>query len=112
MAACEQAAQRRSAALDAFDFRAATAAVWDIVGAANRYIERVRPWELARAERGGLSGRGGQLDAALWLLIKACRTLGRELGPFVPALAAKITEACDDSAGCLAPARPLFPRIN
>ena len=112
VAACEQAAQRRSAALDAFDFRAATAAVWDIVGAANRYIERVRPWELARAERGGLAGAGGQLDAALWLLIKACRTLGRELAPFVPALAARITEACDDSAGCLAPARPLFPRIN
>ena len=137
VAACEQAAPRRSAALEAFDFRAATAAVWDIVGEANRYIERVRPWELGTAqraadgrggdERGGAgrggagrggAGRGGatstdvQLDAALWLLIKACRTLGRELGPFVPALAAKITEACDDSAGSLAPARPLFPRIN
>lgn len=146
VAACDQAAQRRSAALDRFDFRAATAAVWDIVGEANRYIERVRPWELARAERGeewrggaasagdgrggviGGDGRAGaadganprsgaasarvQLDAALWLLIKACRTLGRELGPFVPALAVRISEACDDSAGCLAPPRPLFPRIT
>lgn len=137
VAACDQAAQRRSAALDGFDFRAATAAVWDIVGEANRYIERVRPWELARAERGeerrsgavsggdqrggaadggdqrgGAASAGVQLDAALWLLIKACRTLGRELGPFVPALAARISEACDDSAGCLAPARPLFPRIT
>ena len=53
-----------------------------------------------------------QLDAALWLLIKACRTLGRELGPFVPALAAKISAACGDSAGSLPPARPLFLRIN
>ena len=142
VAACEQAAQRRSAALDGFDFRAATAAVWDIVGEANRYIERVRPWELARAERGadgragdapcgpsrtgdgrsgaadgaiqcgGTVGAGVQLDAALWLLIRACRTLGRELAPFVPALAARITEACDDSAGCLPPVKPLFPRIN
>jgi methionyl-tRNA synthetase len=130
--ACDRAAERVSAALDAFDFRAASAAIWDIVGTANRYIERVRPWELARAERGA-DGRGGderggagrdaaerggaasagvQLDAALWLLIEACRTLGRELGPFVPALAAKISEACDDSAGGLAPARPLFPRIS
>ena len=112
MAACEQAAPRRSAALNAFDFRAATAAVWDIVGEANRYIERVRPWELARAGRGGRAGADVQLDVALWLLIKACRTLGRELAPFVPALAARITESCDDSAGSLAPARPLFPRIN
>jgi len=134
--ACGRAAQRRSAALDAFDFRAATAAVWDIVGEANRYVERIRPWELAREEREeaaageercgeeglGEEGRGEEgrraasagvrLDATLWLLIRACRTLSRELGPFVPDLAARINEACDDSAGVLPPARPLFPRIT
>ena len=112
VSACDRAVERRSAALEAFDFRAATAAVWEIVAAANRYVDQVRPWELARAERGGTAGAGSQLDAALWLLISACRTLGRELSPFVPGLAARISEACDDSAGCLAPARPLFPRIG
>jgi methionyl-tRNA synthetase len=112
VSACDLAAERRSAALEAFDFRAATAAVWEIVAAANRYVEQVRPWELARAERSGIAGAGRQLDTALWLLISACQTLGRELGPFVPRLAASISEACDDSAGCLAPARPIFPRIE
>jgi methionyl-tRNA synthetase len=110
--ACDLAAQRSGAALDAFDFRAATAAVWDIVEQANRYVERIRPWELAKAERDGGPGSGEQLDAALGLLVRACRTLGCELTPFVPGLAAGITEACADSGGRLAPPRPLFPRIG
>ena len=57
VSACDRAAERVPAALDGFDFRAATGAIWDIVGTANRYIERVRPWELARTERGA-GGRG------------------------------------------------------
>jgi methionyl-tRNA synthetase len=112
LAACEQAAQRKAEAVDAFDFRAATAAVWDIVTEANRYVELVRPWELAKAECAGDADAGQRLDAALGLLVRACRTLGRELGPFIPDLAAKITKACDDTSGQLAPARPLFPRIT
>jgi methionyl-tRNA synthetase len=112
VAAGEQAAQRKAAALEAVDFRAATAAVWEIVEQANRYVEQVRPWELASAERDGDDGAGRRLDVALWLLIEACRTLGRELAPFVPGLAARITAACDDRDGWLAPARPVFPRIN
>jgi methionyl-tRNA synthetase len=111
-AACAQAAGRRAAALEAVDFRAATAAVWDIVEQANRYVEQVRPWELARAERDGDARAGQQLDAALRALIGACRALGRELAPFVPDLAARVTAACDDQGGCLGPARPLFPRIG
>ena len=42
-----------AAALADFDFRQATAAVWAIADEANRFINRVRPWELARAERDG-----------------------------------------------------------
>lgn len=110
--ACEQAAQRRAAALEAVDFRAAVTAVWDIVEEANRYVERVRPWELAKAERNGTAGAGRQLDSALALLVGACRTLGCELAPFVPGVAASITEACDDTSGRLPAPQPLFPRIK
>ena len=41
------------AALEDFDFRQATAAVWAIADEANRFVNRARPWELARAEPGG-----------------------------------------------------------
>jgi methionyl-tRNA synthetase len=110
--ACEQAAQRRAAALEAVDFRAAVTAVWDIVEEANRYVELVRPWELAQAERNGTAGAGRQLDSALALLVGACRTLGCELAPFVPGVAASVTEACDDTSGRLPAPQPLFPRIS
>jgi methionyl-tRNA synthetase len=96
-AACRQAADLAGAALDDFDFRRATAAVWSIVDEANRLVNQVRPWELAKAERdGGSQGTtcGADLDAVLRVLLDACRTLGRELRPFLPDAAARITAQC------------------
>jgi methionyl-tRNA synthetase len=107
-----QAPQRVAAALAAFDFRAATAAIWAVVEEANRYVERVQPWRLARAERDGDPACGEQLDESLALLIETCSQLGRDLAPFLPGLAARIRAACDDSAGQLPPARPVFPRLE
>ena len=57
-AACRQAGDRVGAALAGFDFRRATAAVWAIADEANRFVNRVRPWDLARAERAGDAGAG------------------------------------------------------
>ena len=79
---------------------------------ANRYVERTEPWRLARAERDGDPVAGEQLDESLALLIGACSDLGRELAPFLPGLAARIRAACDDSAGPLPPAEPVFPRLE
>jgi methionyl-tRNA synthetase len=107
-----QTPQRVAAALAAFDFRAATAAAWTLVEEANRYVERVQPWRLARAERDGDLACGEQLDESLALLIETCSQLGRDLAPFLPGLAARIQAACDDSAGRLPPAAPVFPRLE
>ena len=112
LAACELAPDRVAAALAAYDIRAATTAIWDIVGEANRYVERAEPWRLASAERAGDASAGLQLDAALGVLIAACRTLAAELAPFLPGLAGRLADACDDSAGRLAEPRTLFPRIG
>jgi len=112
LAACRSAPDRVRAALDAFDFRAAAGAVWDIVDCANRYAERTEPWHLARAQRAGDASAGRQLDAVLEVLVGACRVLACQLTPFVPDLAAAIAEACDDSAGRLPDPRPLFPRLR
>ncbi len=110
--ACQRAPAAVGAALAAFDFRAATAAVWDIVEAANRYVERAEPWHLARAERAGDASAGQRLDAVLEALIGACRVLAAQLEPFVPGLAERIAAACADSAGRLPGPRPLFPRLE
>jgi methionyl-tRNA synthetase len=107
-----QTPQRVAAALAAFDFRAATAAIWAVVEEANRYVERAEPWRLARAERDGDTGSGERLDESLALLVETCSQLGGELAPFLPGLAARIQAACDDSAGRLPPARPVFPRLE
>ena len=112
--ACQQAPARVDEALAVGDFRRATGAVWAIVAEANRYAETVRPWELARAEHAepGDGSAGRRLDAALAVLVDACRTLAAELSPFLPAAAATIVAQCDDSSGHLPSARPLFPRIG
>jgi methionyl-tRNA synthetase len=97
-------------ALAAGDFRRATTAVWAIVEEANRYVEAVRPWELARTERDGAAP--ARLDAVLAVLLDACRTAGEELSPFVPEAAAKIAARCTPQAGRLPAPEPLFPRIR
>ncbi len=107
-AAVSQAAGRVDAALAGFDLRAGTAAVWRIVEEANRYVERVRPWELARA-----ADRAADLDAALAVLVGACRRVAAELAPFVPDAAARVAAACTAGPDGRLPApRPLFRRLG
>jgi methionyl-tRNA synthetase len=108
----QQAPERTASGLAAFDFRAAAAAIWEVVEAANRYVDLVEPWRLARAERGGDAAAGARLDESLTLLVGTCVQLGRDLAPFLPGLAARIRAACDDSAGRLPPAQPVFPRLD
>jgi methionyl-tRNA synthetase len=111
-AACQRAPERVAAALASFDFRAATAAVWDVVDEANRYAELTQPWLLARAERDGDAAAGRLLDESLALLASACAELAVLLTPFLPSLAGRIRAAFDDSAGRLPAAEPVFPRLE
>ena len=83
-------------ALDDFDFRRATEAVWQIADEANRYVNRTRPWDLAKA------GDREELDAVLSALLLACQAIGTHLAPFLPDAAARITRQCaaDGPASC------------
>jgi methionyl-tRNA synthetase len=93
-------------ALDDFDFRRATEAVWRIADEANRYVNRSRPWDLAKA------GRNRELAAVLSALLRACRAVGTHLAPFLPDAAARITRQCTpDAAGLLPSPAPLLPRL-
>jgi methionyl-tRNA synthetase len=104
-AAIRLAGDRAAAALAGFDFRQATAAVWAIADEANRFINRARPWDLAAADP------GGQLDAVLYLLTRACTAAGRELAPFLPDAAARITRQCRPRDGRLPAPSPVFRRL-
>lgn len=99
-----------AAGLAGYDFRRATEAVWRIAVEANRYIERVRPWELAKAERS--AGDSRDLDAVLGILLHACATIGDRLAPFLPDAAALITRQCTPRPDGRLPApSPVLSRI-
>ncbi|HEY2552896.1 MAG TPA: methionine--tRNA ligase [Streptosporangiaceae bacterium] len=112
LAACRAAPDQLRAALDGFDFRAASAAAWAIAEQANRYVERTEPWHLARAEQAGDAAAGRRLDTVLAVLVAGCGALAAQLAPFVPGLAGQITAALDDSAGALPARSVLFPRLE
>jgi methionyl-tRNA synthetase len=95
-----------AAALNDFDFRRATEAVWQVADEANRYVNRTRPWDLAKA------GQTAELGAVLSALLLACQAVGTHLAPFLPDTAARITRQCTpDSAAFLPTPTPLLPRI-
>lgn len=102
---------RIDAALTDFDFRNATEAVWEVVDEANRYVNHIRPWELATAERAA-GQPDPELDAILGVLLRACRTIGEHLTPFVPDLAERIARQCETTDGLLPPATPVQPRLG
>jgi methionyl-tRNA synthetase len=93
-------------ALEDFDFRRATEAVWRIADEANRYVNRTRPWDLAKA------GDREELDAVLCALLLAGQAIGANLVPFLPDAAARITRQCTPGRDGLLPSpAPLLPRI-
>jgi methionyl-tRNA synthetase len=106
-AAIENAPGLIAAALDDFDFRRATEAVWRIADEANRYVNRTRPWSLAKA------GETEELAAVLLTLLRACRSIGTLLQPFLPQAAARITNQLIQNEGGFLPApSPVFPRVG
>lgn len=98
-------------ALADFDFRRATSVLWHVVDEANRHVNRVRPWELAAAERGGDADAARELDAVLALLVRTCRALGDNLAPFLPDAAARIDRQCAAPDGRLPAPAPIFRRL-
>jgi methionyl-tRNA synthetase len=106
-AAIRNASGLIAGALEDFDFRRATEAVWQIADEANRYVNRARPWDLAKA------GDRAELDAVLSVLLLACQAIGTHLAPFLPDAAARITRQCTrDGTGLLPTPAPLLPRIT
>ncbi|WP_109506667.1 methionine--tRNA ligase [Nocardioides speluncae] len=111
-AAIDQAPGAIDSALERFDFRQATAALWQIVDEANRYVVEVEPWTLAKAEKAGDEVAGRRLSDTLGLLLQTCRVAANELTPFLPDAAARAIAQVSPLAERLPQPEPLFPRIE
>jgi methionyl-tRNA synthetase len=85
--------QELHGAMDDFAFHRALAAIWEFVGAVNRYIDVSQPWTLAKQP-----AQRARLDQVLSELAQALYGLGIVLAPFVPDAARKIRAALGDDA--------------
>ncbi len=99
-------------------FHLALAKLWEVVGAANRYVDAQAPWELRRSDP-------DRMATVLYVLAETIRRLAILVQPFVPDSAAQILDQLAVNAGArsfaaleipLAPdtalpkPRPVFPR--
>jgi methionyl-tRNA synthetase len=110
LAVVAQASGAIDAAFDRFDFRAAADALWNVVNEANRFVSVSKPWELAKAERGGDGAVTARLDTVLAVLVTACDVIARKLRPFLPDAATRIEHALEQRDPELG--RTLFPKVE
>ena len=111
--------------MDRLSFSKALWEIWQMVKAANLYIDRSAPWRLAKEKE-----KQRELHTVLYNLLEVLRILALMLFPFIPSSAQKIWEEIgmegnldsqilesEDIWGGLPPGRevkkgpPLFPRI-
>ena len=113
-----------AAAMNRFDFQGATASIWRVISAANRYIEAQAPWKLAKSEASD-GASPNRLDAVLFTLAETLRLVAVHLGPFLPRTAiqmrAQLGLPADAAGGSwswagsqirVQKAEPLFPRLE
>jgi methionyl-tRNA synthetase len=70
--------------LDAYLLHEALASLWEFVGAANRFVDAERPWDLAKAAKSGQGEAAERLRGSLGDLVEAARLLGLAAAPFLP----------------------------
>jgi methionyl-tRNA synthetase len=110
-------------AMGEFAFHRALEALWELIGAANRYIDSTKPWEVAK-------GSPQDLERVLYHSWESLRIIGLLLSPFLPDTAQSVTEQLGidlnlqetrieragwgrlPTAGTIRKGPPLFPRIE
>lgn len=88
--------------MDKFEFSKAFDLVWDKVQNINREIDEQKPWALAK------NGEKEKLNQCLEKLINDLLRVNREISPFLPSTAGKISEIF--GAEIQLPKVPLFPK--
>ncbi|MEX2425834.1 MAG: methionine--tRNA ligase [Thermomicrobiaceae bacterium] len=112
-----------------YDPQAALAAINELVVRANRYVEEMAPWAVAKEERNGDESATQKLDETLGHLIETLRVTCHGIRPFLPGAAGRMAQQlgfelcdsgwCDSLAWGAGPrgesvekASPIFPRIE
>lgn len=96
-------------AMESLEFNKAIDEAWVTVHSLNRYIERVKPWEIAK-RRDTDTDAAGHLEEVLGHCVGAIIQIGDMLHPFMPKAADAIHELFD--SGVVAQGtEPLFPKI-
>jgi methionyl-tRNA synthetase len=119
---------RLNAAMDHDEPQMALAAIWDVVSAANRYVDESAPWMLAKAERGGDQTATERLDTVLGSLVETLRIIAEALRPFLPDSSERIAQQVGVPLGAnwqdamkwgrgviglsVLPPQPIFPRLE
>jgi methionyl-tRNA synthetase len=117
----------RTALEDDLDPQAGLAAIWELAGAANRYVEETAPWTLARSEQAGDPQARQRLDSVLHHPAEALRIVAEALRPFLPETAERVARQLGAAlspdwpaalrwgraavGNVLPPPEPLFPRL-
>ncbi len=83
----DEAVAQFSAEIPRLGFHKALIAIWECIGAANKYIDYVGPWTLAREEN--LKPR---LQTVMRTLLEVNRTVAVLVAPFMPATSEKMLE--------------------
>ncbi len=79
-------------AIERLALHEALAAIWELIGSANKYVVEAAPWTLAKAAAAGNGAAGARLATALYTLIEVLRLAAVYCEPFIPAAAARIAE--------------------
>ena len=139
-AAWSEAVRAYEAKLDALLLHDALAALWEFVGAANRFVEAEQPWAIAKAARAGdatAPEAEARLAAVLGDLVEAVRLVALAVAPFMPSIAPRALAqlgyqyayaaagnggpalleqlrwgAAAEASGRLGAPEPLFPRLE
>ena len=74
-----------------FSTHRALASLWELVGAANKFVDTKAPWQLAKDE-----AKRGELGHVLYEILEAVRIIAVLLAPFMPATAPRILASLGD----------------
>jgi methionyl-tRNA synthetase len=139
-AAWSEAVKAYATKLDGLLLHEALAALWDFVGAANRFVEAEQPWAIAKAARAGdatAPEAEARLAGVLGDLIEAVRLVSLAVAPFMPTITPRALAqlgyaygyeadgnggpallaqlewgAAASASGRLGAPEPLFPRLD
>lgn len=77
-------------AIDKFDLKAALEIVWILVNIGNEYVDRTKPWALAKTDQ-------DELAAVMYRLLELVRIIGVLLLPFLPTSSEKLLSQFGES---------------